>query len=59
MGSMWAMGLSETRPSSWAVGSPIRFAAQPWDASWMVMAKSRTNRLMTIDRTSMVNRRYL
>ena len=32
------------RPS----GRPIGLAAQPCDASWMVMAKSRTNRLMAI-----------
>jgi hypothetical protein len=36
-----------------AVGSPNFEAVQAWDASWMVMAKRKAKRLMTIDRISM------
>ena len=40
-GSMCGMGLSDTRPSRVAVGSPRRAAAQPWADSCSVIAKIR------------------
>ena len=44
MGSMWSMGLSETRPIMRAVWSPRREAIQAWAHSWTLSEKrSRTN----------------
>ncbi len=41
-GSMWTMGLSETRPSILAVGSPRRLAIQACADSCTLMANSST-----------------
>ena len=38
-GSMWGNGLSVTRPSIFAVGSPFLYATQPCAASWKVIAR--------------------
>jgi hypothetical protein len=58
-GSIWAIGLRVTRPMLRAVSSPNFEAAQPCAASWMVMAKRRTNRLITSVMMFISNQTYL
>ena len=54
-GSIWASGLSVTRPRLWAVGSPILYAAQPCEASCTVMANRSTNSWMAMEMALMEN----
>ena len=52
--SIWAMGLSETRPCSLAVGSPHLSALQAWADSWTDMAKSTAANWITMRKISFI-----